>query len=200
MENYTVQNIVSFLLNNKKKPSHPPTITNELCHAYCNPNLQCKSAQLACLNTAAGQATNHKEVPFLFSYRAVQFNKLVTMRMATTSFLCLAILVSLLGVGLAKVRNQNQRFDNNNCGRFLYGGFEPNGLHRYETNIARICQCYHGQITLPQSMIETDAQLFIPLTFMEPSLQVAVDRIYVGIELLMKPIHEAGRGGAQSLR
>ncbi|MGH0140702.1 UNVERIFIED_CONTAM: hypothetical protein FKN15_071883 [Acipenser sinensis] len=64
--------------------------------------------------------------------------------MATTSFLCLAILVSLLGVSLAKVLNQIQRFDNNNCGRFLYRGFEPNGLHRYETNIAMICQCYQG--------------------------------------------------------
>ncbi|MGH0163772.1 UNVERIFIED_CONTAM: hypothetical protein FKN15_063162 [Acipenser sinensis] len=63
--------------------------------------------------------------------------------MATTIFLCLAILVSLLGVGLAKVLNQKKRFDNNNCGRFLYRGFEPNGLHRDKT-IARICQCYQG--------------------------------------------------------
>ncbi|KAK1154586.1 hypothetical protein AOXY_G28566 [Acipenser oxyrinchus oxyrinchus] len=60
------------------------------------------------------------------------------------SFLCLAILVSLLGVGLASVLYDNQVFNNNNCGRFLYKMFEPKGLYHVKSSIKRICQCYQG--------------------------------------------------------
>ncbi|MGH0172553.1 UNVERIFIED_CONTAM: hypothetical protein FKN15_063506 [Acipenser sinensis] len=60
------------------------------------------------------------------------------------SFLCLAILVSLLGVGLTSVLYDKQVFNNNNCGRFLYKMFEPEGLYHVRSSIKRICQCYQG--------------------------------------------------------